>query len=288
MIRNIIFIYFCKIINLLYLVNNCLLFLSMFDIMFIKFWRKLMEKISSQKTKSLATRFINAYNIIDQELRIQHNFRRSMSFSDMIRKAVVVNFIVRKYEDKLIDYGRLRNAIIHKSNDEYIIAEPHEDVVIEMEKIAQLISAPPRVWDTVCTKDVVTVNYNVNLSQIVEIIYSSSFSNLPVYKNGGLIGVANGQKILNLIGRAIKEKQDINLFLNSTTIESVIEEFNKSKYFEVVPMDITIDEALDLFYKNRKLLIIILTKNGSMQEVPLGILTPSDVMQMNAVLENYA
>ena len=288
MIRNIIFIYFCKIINLLYLVNNCLLFLSMFDIMFIKFWRKLMEKISSQKTKSLATRFINAYNIIDQELRVQHNFRRSMSFSDMIRKAVVVNFIVRKYEDKLIDYGRLRNAIIHKSNDEYIIAEPHEDVVIEMEKIAQLISAPPRVWDTVCTKDVVTVNYNVNLSQIVEIIYSSSFSNLPVYKNGGLIGVANGQKILNLIGRAIKEKQDINLFLNSTTIESVIEEFNKSKYFEVVPMDITIEEALDLFYKNRKLLIIILTKNGSMQEVPLGILTPSDVMQMNAVLENYA
>lgn len=288
MIRNIIFIYFCKIINLLYLVNNRLLFLSMFDIMFIKFWRKLMEKISSQKTKSLATRFINAYNIIDQELRIQHNFRRSMSFSDMIRKAVVVNFIVRKYEDKLIDYGRLRNAIIHKSNDEYIIAEPHEDVVIEMEKIAQLISAPPRVWDTVCTKDVVTVNYNVNLSQIVEIIYSSSFSNLPVYKNGGLIGVANGQKILNLIGRAIKEKQDINLFLNSTTIESVIEEFNKSKYFEVVPMDITIEEALDLFYKNRKLLIIILTKNGSMQEVPLGILTPSDVMQMNAVLENYA
>lgn len=288
MIRNIIFIYFCKIINLLYLVNNRLLFLSMFDIMFIKFWRKLMEKISSQKTKSLATRFINAYNIIDQELRVQHNFRRSMSFSDMIRKAVVVNFIVRKYEDKLIDYGRLRNAIIHKSNDEYIIAEPHEDVVIEMEKIAQLISAPPRVWDTVCTKDVVTVNYNVNLSQIVEIIYSSSFSNLPVYKNGGLIGVANGQKILNLIGRAIKEKQDINLFLNSTTIESVIEEFNKSKYFEVVPMDITIEEALDLFYKNRKLLIIILTKNGSMQEVPLGILTPSDVMQMNAVLENYA
>ena len=288
MIRNIIFIYFCKIINLLYLVNNRLLFLSMFDIMFIKFWRKLMEKISSQKTKSLATRFINAYNIIDQELRVQHNFRRSMSFSDMIRKAVVVNFIVRKYEDKLIDYGRLRNAIIHKSNDEYIIAEPHEDVVIEMEKIAQLISAPPRVWDTVCTKDVVTVNYNVNLSQIVEIIYSSSFSNLPVYKNGGLIGVANGQKILNLIGRAIKEKQDINLFLNSTTIESVIEEFNKSKYFEVVPMNITIEKALDLFYKNRKLLIINLTKNGSMQEVPLGILTPSDVMQMNAVLENYA
>ena len=246
-----------------------------------------MKEKNITKGQSFAKRFINAYNIIDQELRVQHNFRRSMSFSDMIRRAVVVNFIVRKYEDKLIDYGRLRNAIVHKSNDEYLIAEPHEEVVIEMEKIAELISAPPKVWDTVCTKDVVTVEYDVSLSQIVEIIYESSFSNLPVYKNGGLIGVANGGKILNLIGEQIKNGVDVEDYLKNTTIENVIEQFNKSKYFEVVPMNITIEEALDLFYKNRKLLIIILTKNGSMQEMPVGILTPSDIIEMNAVIENY-
>ena len=83
--------------------------------------------------KSNARRFIEAYNQIDYALRVQHNFKRSMGYSDMIRRAVAVNYIVRKYEDDLIDFGRLRNAIIHRSNDDYIIAEPHDDVVVQME-----------------------------------------------------------------------------------------------------------------------------------------------------------
>ena len=177
--------------------------------------------MTTNEEKSNATRFINAYNLIDHELRVQHDFRRSMSFSEMIRKAVSLNFIVRKYEDQLIDYGRLRNAIIHKSNDEFIIADPHNSVVEEMEKIADLISAPPKVWDKVCKKDVVTVQYDVPLKRVIELIYTTSFSNLPVYKNNGLIGVANGQKILDVLGEQITKGVDINEFLNQTKIERI-------------------------------------------------------------------
>lgn len=237
--------------------------------------------------KSYAQRFINAYNTIDQELRIQYNFRRSMSYSDMIRRAVVLNYTVRKYEDALIDYGRLRNAIIHRSNDEYIIAEPHEDVVLEFEKIARTISAPPKVWNTICKKDVITVQFDVPVKKVIELIYTSSFSNLPVYKNAGLIGVANGQKILNVLGEQISKGKNIAEFIETTKIEDVIMYLSTSKYYEVVSMDITIEKALNLFYENRKLLILILTKTGSMQEVPLGILTTGDIMDMNSLLEKF-
>lgn len=239
------------------------------------------NKLSNSK------RFINAYNIIDQELRARHNFRRSMGFSDMIRKAVVVNFIVRKYEDELIDYGRLRNAIIHKSNDEFLIAEPHKDVVEEFEKIANLISAPPKVINTVCKKDVLSVQYDTSLKQVIKLIYQSTFSNLPVYKRGELIGVANGQKVLNIIGKKIADNINIDEFLSNTKIEDVIQEFVDQKYYEVVQLDITVEEALNMFYENRKLLIIILTKTGSMQEPPIGILTPTDIMDMNKILDTY-
>ena len=85
------------------------------------------------KKESNAKRFINAYNQIDYALRVQHNFKRSMGFSDMIRRAGAINHIVRKYEDDLITFGRLRNAIIHGSNDELLIAEPHEDIVLKIE-----------------------------------------------------------------------------------------------------------------------------------------------------------
>ena len=242
--------------------------------------------MKTNKVVSNAKRFISAYNTIDQTLRQRHNIRRSLSFSDMIRKTVVVDYVVRKYEDELIDYGRLRNAIIHNSTDEQIIAEPHQNVVEEFEKIAELISAPPKVIDTVCTTNVLTVEHNTKLYDLVKLIYSSTFSNIPVYKNGGIIGVANGQKILDYIGKNLFEGVNLENFLQETTVEQFIEDQTDDvKYFEVCDIDLTVEKALNLFYQNRKLLIIILTRSGMLQEAPLGILTPTDIMDLNKVIE---
>ena len=73
-----------------------------------------------------------------------------------------VNHVVRKYEDDLITFGRLRNAIIHGSNDEILIAEPHEDVVKKIELIERLITTPPKVLDVLPIKDVFTVSFDLN------------------------------------------------------------------------------------------------------------------------------
>lgn len=243
--------------------------------------------MSEKANLSNAERFVKAYNIIDQSLRQRHNIRRSLSFSDMIRKTVVVNYIVRKYEDQLIDYGRLRNAIIHNSSDEFLIAEPHTDVVEEFEKIAELVSAPPKVFDTVCTKEVFTVEHSTNLYDVIKLIYSSSYSNIPVYKNGGVIGVANGQKILDYIGKHLNYGVDIDDFLKNTTIEKFVKDQSGTeiKYFEVCDINLTVEKALNLFFQNRKLLMIILTPSGMLQEMPIGLITPTDIMDLNKVIE---
>lgn len=242
--------------------------------------------MKTKESVSLAQRFVKAYNIIDQTLRQRHNIRRSLSFSDMIRKTVVVDYIVRKYEDKLVDYGRLRNAIIHNSNDDFIIAEPHQDVVQEFEKIAELVSAPPKVFDTVCVKDVLTVEHNSSLYDVIKLIYSSTYSNIPIYKNGGVLGVVNGQKLLDFIGKTLFEELDLNQFLRETTVEDFVNSsFNDTKYFEVCDLTLTVDRALSLFYNNRKLLMIILTQTGMLQEAPLGIITATDIMDLNKVLD---
>ena len=242
--------------------------------------------MNAKENLTNAERFVKAYNAIDQSLRQRHNIRRSLSFSDMIRKTVVVDYIVRKYEDQLIDYGRLRNAIIHNSNDEFLIAEPHTDVVEEFEKIASLVSAPPKVFDTVCTKEVFTVEHSTNLYDVIKLIYSSSYSNIPVYKNGGVIGVANGQKILDYIGKHLNYGIDIDDFLKNTTIEKFVkDQVSDTKYFEVCDMDLTVEKALNLFFQNRKLLMIILTPNGMLQEMPIGLITPTDIMDLNKVIE---
>lgn len=237
--------------------------------------------------ESNARRFINAYNSIDYAIRIQHNFKRSMSFSDLIRRAVPLNYLVRKYEDDLIDFGRLRNAIIHNGNDEYIIAEPHIEVVEKIEKIAEAINEPPKALDVVCHKDVLCAQSDISLKDIIELISTSEFSNIPIYKDGGLIGVANGQRIIDAIGKAIEANKNVDEYMKNTKIEQIISPETTAKYYEVVDINASIEKILNLFYANRKLIAILITKTGNIKEIPLGIVTASDVIIMNNILDNY-
>lgn len=235
---------------------------------------------------SNARRFINAYNQIDYALRVQYNFKRSMSFSDLIRKAVLVNHIVRKYEDDLIDFGRLRNAIIHKSNEDFIIAEPHTKVVEEIERIARLITTPPNALETICKDSVLTVDGNTSVKEVIQIMAEKSFTNIPVYEDGVLLGVANGQKILETIGRTITHGTDLDEFLEKTKINEILYD-GSHPHYEVMSAKATIEEVLDLYYKNRKLLAVLITKNGTKFEPPLGIITTTNVMEMNNILDNF-
>ena len=241
----------------------------------------------NENIKTNAVRFIEAYNQIDYALRVQHDFKRSMSFSDMIRRAVIVNYVVRKYEDDLIDYGRLRNAIIHRSNEQYIIAEPHSDVVEKIERISRLICTPPKAIDTVCSRDVLVVEYNVSIYNVIKLMSESTYSNIPVYKNGALIGVANGQRLINFIGSFILQGGDLDDFLKNTTIEKAVIAEDRVNYYDVASASVTVEDVLEMFQKNRKLLVVIVTKTGSMNETALGIITSSDVMEMNNILDNF-
>ena len=233
-------------------------------------------------------RFIRTYNQIDSALRVQGDMKRSISYTEAVRKAARTNSIVAKYEDALIDYGRLRNAIVHNSDPDLAIAEPHDDVVAEYEKIADLICTPPlAVKSNICNKVISTIEYNVSLKDVMEYGYKSGFSNIPIFKNGMLIGVANAGKIAEVIGKKIYEKHDIDTYLEQTTIEEVLREFTNDNYYTIANEKITLDKVLNLFTENRKLLVILITKTGTLLEQPLGIITISDIMDINKVLDNY-
>lgn len=243
-------------------------------------------KMKKEKTLTNAQRFITAYNEIDHSLRSIYGFKRSLTFSDVIRKAVQFNSVIRKYEETLIDYARLRNSIVHSNNSNYIIAEPHDDVVEEMEMIAKLISTPPRALDKVCRKNVVCINCDSSVKQAIELLASAEFSNVPVYRGSNLLGVANASRLMRTIGKKLLENIDINDYINKTCICDALEEDNKN-YYKVADKSLTIEQALNMFFIERKLVAIIITANGTSEEKPLGIITDADVLDMNEILENY-
>lgn len=245
------------------------------------------KKIEPLVAVGNATRFIDAYNKIDHSLRSQYNLKRGQSFADIIRRCASLNSIVRKFEELLVDYARLRNAIIHNSSQNKIIAEPRNDVVEQMEKIAELICTPPLAITTACRKDVLCVQSDATLKNVIASISSSGYSNIPVYENDTFIGVANGQKLLNVIGEQINKKQDISHFLEVTKIGDVVQQYVTPNYYTVTSAKLTIEEAINLFYTNRKLLAILITKTGNLNEPALGIITVGDIIDLNSVLDIY-
>lgn len=239
------------------------------------------------KVKSNAKRFLDAYNNIDYALKARYNLNRSMGFSELIRKSVTVNYVIRKYEDELVDYGRLRNAIIHNNNEDFIIAEPHDKVVEKIEHIEKLLTTPPLALESVAQKQVVITHAGKSMREVITLIASTGFSNIPVYREKILLGVANGQKILHSLGQYLLAGGSEKTYLDNVQIEDMLSSLENSNYYCVKKSDCTIEEALDEFDKNHKLLAILFTKNGELTELPLGIMTGANVVEAQHILENY-
>ena len=187
----------------------------------------------------------------------------------------------------MIDYGRLRNAIVH-GNEDYIMAEPHYEVVEQIEKIERLLTAPPKALETVCRRDVLTIESSKSMREVIMLMASSSYSNIPVYnENGEIIGIANGQKILDSFGKYLLSGGACTTFLNNVKIEDMLSKLENNDYYVFFFFYLTVEQALEHFHNNSKLLAIIVTKNGGAKERPLGIITGTDVLKMNTILENY-
>ena len=240
-----------------------------------------MKKISN------ANRFISAYNSIDSSLRSIYGLKRSLNFSEVIRKTVLLNSVVRKYQDDLIDYGRLRNAIVHKGNSNFVIAEPHTEVVEKMEGIARLIATPPLAYDKISTHEVLCVNGDDILSTAIKLMARSGYSNLPVYTDNKLVGVLNGQRLMDIIGAHLLQGQNIQKFIDKITVGDIIEELANEQYYCLADEQITIEQVMNLFETNNKLLIVLITRQGTEDYPPLGIITKDDVIKMQKVLDVY-
>mgnify|MGYP005794685041 FL=1 len=237
--------------------------------------------------KSNADRFISAYNQIDYSLRTIYDFKRSMSFSDVVRRSVVLNSVVRKYEEDLIDYGRLRNAIIHNGNRKYIIAEPHDDVVIKIEKLAQLISEPPLAIDRVGNREVIIINKDMSIGMAMELMARTGYSNLPTYDGEKLIGILNGRKLISILGNKLAEGINLQKFVEQTNVGMIMQDMGDDYYFMLADEELTIDAAMNYFENNRKLLIILITKNGKDTSKPLAIISSADIIDMKKILDVY-
>lgn len=225
-----------------------------------------------------ATRFISAYNQIDKALHSRFSLKSNLTFADAVRAAAVKSAVVRKYADDLYDYGRLRNAIVHKSNTEIVIAEPHDSVADKAEYILSLITAPPRLVGTVA-KEAAYLSADTCLFDAVRTMAGSNFSFMPVVYGGEIIGVFGNKTAIEALSR----EEDWNSFAAHRRIRAFAG--GQEVYYALLPLHATAEDALRLFENNRKLRLIILTDNGTANCLPRYVVTTGDAAHLAGLLD---
>lgn len=234
-----------------------------------------------------SARFIIAYNKIDSCLRNIYNFSSSITFADLIRRCADKNQIVRSNETLLGDYARLRNAIIHKSTEEIIIAEPHTSVTEKLEQIAGLICTPPKALSVFGNRKVTTIDADTKLKFAIKLIRESHFSNIPVYKDTILKGILNNKIIVKKIGEQLGKGNSIDEYLNNETAAGILEEGYFDTYYKIFSKKVTLENLADAFFANRKLIAVLITETGERTQRPICIITAYDLMEINDILDNY-
>lgn len=229
---------------------------------------------------SNAKRFISAYNKIDKTLRSLFSFKASVPFSEMVRKASSQSGFVREFENDIIDYARLRNAIVHNSDDEKIIALPIDEAVFRIEYIARILSTPPKA--NKYAHKAVTTTFDTPLTSVVLTMSKGGYSNIPVLKDNKILGVLTNKQIVEKLAEIIESG---NLTARNICVGDALS-YDKSHYL-VVSDNVSIDNVLSYFSQNRKVAIIILTTNGLLSGNITGVFTIGDILLLKESLEKY-
>ena len=237
--------------------------------------------------KRNATEFINSYNKIDAQLRELYGFKPSQPFTDIVRRCAEKNSVIRKYENELTDYARLRNAIVHQSTDGAIIAVPCDEVVQEMQLIERLICTPPTIGETLQEKRIVSIEAELSLRQTVLLIAKTGYSNLPVYRGKRMIGIVNNRRIIRELGEAIQRGENTDAWLSRTPVEEVLAETDLFVYYKYLGKKNTLQDILASFEENRKLLAVAVSENGKVGERIVNFVTPADLVRISKILEDY-
>lgn len=242
--------------------------------------------MSNLTTKTYGVRFLNAYNAIDKALRAQYNFKTTISFTDLIRRCADLNHVVRGYESDLINFARLRNAIVHSSDNNKVIAEPHLEVVELMEKIASLISTPPLVVDIMRLRPVTVIDATRTLYDLIKETGNTGHGMIPAYKGNNLVGIVRWRKLIEDLAM-ILDKTNLDMFIRKTSIEDYLRLYPQSGHFTIVNKEVTIEQVLTIFNNNRKIAAVLVTEHGTIMEPPICFLTNADIIDLVKVIESY-
>jgi len=222
--------------------------------------------------------FIDLFTEIEQKLRDICNDRYHAGFTELVRKARSFNPVVQQYANDLREFAELRNAITHTRRENFIIAEPHNDVVAEIRKIRDMLNNPPRV-NTISFQPPFFATPQTPIMEMLKTFAEKGFMRCPVVDRNRIVCLITAKAL----ARWLTEKYAHQSQLDGALLEEIIP-YTDIRDFAVVSNHTDIMTIYDMFKRYMKqgsyLQAILVTENGSPTGHIIGILTPSDLPKL--------
>ncbi|MDM1465166.1 CBS domain-containing protein [Myroides odoratimimus] len=227
-----------------------------------------------------ADRFIDIYNNIETFLNKGKNIDGSYEgFVKKLRDSK--HFIIKQNLEKLSDYAKLRNVIVHspRTLNEKIIAQPTDEVVQDFELIYLKISTPIKVIPKF-QFIVDGIDEDDKIDCILKTMREKSFSQFPVYDKQGYVKELIST---NTISRWLaKNIENGDIIIESPKAQDLLSSIEFEKNYKFIPKDCDVYTAYQYFMdqiekNNRNLDVLFITNSGKREEKLLGLITIEDI-----------
>lgn len=232
----------------------------------------------------LSERFEVAFNQIHESLKLIVKIEDDR-FKVLLDAGSRKHKMIDKYYNDLKQYAKLRNSLVHNKKElGRYIAEPHIDVVKQIEKISTIFNKPDYAL-SIATKEVIYFDYEDSILSTLQAIKKYGYSQYPVYKNKKCVGLLKTGDIVNWMSENI-----INTIVDVTDLKvgHVIANV-KNHPIEFAPKSIDIFSIEDIYENKHKekvdLEVVIITENGRWDESPLGMVTAWDLIEIDYTID---
>ena len=237
--------------------------------------------------------FIESFNHIHKYLKKYTNSDDNVSFSDLLYKAKS-HPMIERYMDELHLFRKLRNIIVHQTDDfESVIATPSDETVERMKFIEQQLVDPADL--TVFKSEVVKFLMTDTLHTVLKTSAEKEFSKFPIYEGLQLAQTMlfdEGNEFMGLVtSRAVtkwlqKHIENNNIELDGTMKD--ILDYEKKSQYEFVKESMTVYDAWQLFQKSpKKLDALLLTTTGDKSGEIEAVITYDNLLKYIYTNDQY-
>lgn len=224
--------------------------------------------------RELCSRFENA-------VRVKYN----LDGAEMAFRYFSLQKENKKFKEDMQVIRNIRNLISHVECkiDGKSAIEINENIVEKFKKIISFIENPPLVTSRYIT-EMFVVDLEEKLEKLIKTMNEKKISHVLVLdKNKRLIGVFSENTIFSKLSD--DEIIEIGKEYRVKDYEKYIKiENHSSEYFDFIKRNEKLSSAQTLFNKSikkdKKLVMLFVTKNGKKSEKILGIITPWDLLDM--------